>query len=187
MATQRRITSTTDAPTTVARLREQIAALRTEAAAIATAPLPLVEADGALVDTVDRLAATYNPDPVLAEFSRSGAPSIATVQLLLGDPRYDVQNFQAFLAAAFREPLLTMWRARVRAQYEADPELARVALPIAERPARLAQLREQIHALELDEEKVIAAGERAGIRIDRRGDLDVAVLFDPAVLAEAMP
>jgi hypothetical protein len=56
---------------------------------------------------------------------------------------------------------------------------------LAERPARLAAIRERVRALELEEEQAIVDGERNGVRIDRRPDADPAVFFASTVLAGA--
>jgi hypothetical protein len=165
------------------QLRELIAATTAEIDAIAMAPLPFAEAEANLAAALDQLASLYTPDALLAEFSRDVAPTIGTVQMLLGDPRFDVQNFHAFLAGAFGDTLLALWRPRVRLLYEHTPELAAAAVPVQERAARVAALRQTLRDLEVQEELAICSAAARGEQIDRRADCDPAVLFAPEVLA----
>ena len=110
---------------TLEELRLLIAKTVAELAALEHAPLPLAEAEHQLERGVERLASLYTPDAVLKTFSQAPAPGIDTLQLLLGDPRYDVQHAHAALAALFGDRLLDAWRSRLQALYAADPDAAR--------------------------------------------------------------
>ena len=163
------------------QLRELIRTTEAKLAALDLAPLPLDEAEAALVAGVDRLASLYDPDRVLASFTRPGGEDIGTVQLLLPDAPYDAQRAAAYECSVHRDALLTALRARLHAIYAADPELSRAAVPMADRPARLEALRETVRDLALQEEALIVEAERRGQVIDRRADCDPAVLFAPEV------
>jgi hypothetical protein len=167
---------------TLEELRLLIAKTVAELAALEHAPLPLAEAEHQLERGAERLASLYTPDAVLKTFSQAPAPGIDTLQLLLGDPRYDVQHAHAALAALFGDRLLDAWRSRLPALYAADPELSHAAVPTAERPACREALRQTLHDLEMPEETLIVEAERRGQGIDRRADCSPSVLFDPAVL-----
>jgi hypothetical protein len=174
-----------DVSATITALRTQIAALQAEITSLAAAPVPPDEAEVALVAAVDQLGALFNPDPVLASF---GGADLGTVELLVPPAgEYETQRAAAFMCFVHRDALLAVLRARLRALYEADPALARTAIPSADRPARLRHLRERLHRLELDEERAILAAEHAGAKIDRREDCDPSVLFHPSVLEESQP
>ena len=116
---------------TLEELRLLIAKTVAELAALEHAPLPLAEAEHQLERGVERLASLYTPDAVLKTFSQAPAPGIDTLQLLLGDPRYDVQHAHAALAALFGDRLLDAWRSRLQALYAADPSsrMPRCRLP----------------------------------------------------------
>ena len=117
---------------TLEELRLLIAKTVAELAALEHAPLPLAEAEHQLERGVERLASLYTPDAVLKTFSQAPAPGIDTLQLLLGDPRYDVRDGHAVLAATLRRHGSSRaWRSRLQALYAADPELLAGAVPIA--------------------------------------------------------
>jgi hypothetical protein len=174
-----------DVSATITALRAQIAALQDEIATLDSAPVPLAEAEMALIAGIDRLAARYDPDLVLVSFTHGGA-DLGTVELLVppaGD--YETQRAAAFLCFLHRDALVAVLSARLRALYDRDPALARTAVPLAERPARVRHLRDRMRTLEVEEERLILAAERQGVRLDRRADVDVAVLFLPELLEDS--
>jgi hypothetical protein len=171
-----------DLSATITALRTQIAALQADITSLAAAPVPPDEAEVALVAAVDQLGALFNPDPVLASFTLGGA-DLGMVELLVPPAgEYETQRAAAFTCVVHRDALLSVLRARLQQLYAANPVLARTAISLADRPARLRHLRERLYRLELDEERAILAAEHAGAKIDRREDCDPAVLFDAAVL-----
>jgi hypothetical protein len=166
---------------TIDELRTQIAKTQAELATLDAAALPIEEAERNLAAALEQLAGLYTPDAVVRGFSRTPAPGFDAIQLLLSDPRYDVQNFHAFLAATFGATLLEGWRARLRALYAADPALAE-AVPSSQRPARRAALEETLLELSIAEERSICEAERHGQQIDRRPDADPRAIFHESVL-----
>jgi hypothetical protein len=177
---------TEDLSARVAALRAEIAARQAEAVTITAAPVPLDEVERHLTELVDQLAASADVDEPLLAFARDPEPRLDAVSRLLGDPRFDVGGYRAAVVAVHREALLAAWLPRLRRLYETDPRLA-APIPLAERPARLAQLQQRIHALALEEELAIVEGERHGVRIDRRADARPEIIFDPTVLEATAP
>jgi hypothetical protein len=172
------------APMSLDELRALIRTTTADLAALESAPLPLEEAETQLAAALAHLASLYLPDAVLQQFARTPAPGMPTLELLLGDPQYDVQHVHACMAAAFGDLLLAAWGARLRGIYERDPALRAAAVPTAERPARREALRQTLVELEVAEERAICEAERRGQRIDRRRDARPEILFAPEVLAE---
>lgn len=122
------------------------------------------EARLSLDETVQRLLATLRDDEaraeqrVLAFASPSTAPESLALDagfLLWADPQ------------AFERTL----RARLK------PLLSGVGLPQAERPKKLAALRERVGELEEAEEREVARLEAQGLAVDRRADADLALLL----------
>src|SRR5262245_58675335 len=126
----------------VAAIRADIATTRAEIDAVQRAPLPFAEAEAAMLRLLDRAAELY--DPAVRVFAHDPDPQLNTLELLLPDTRFGAQALWSFLAATgAREALVALWRDRLRQAYEIDPTLAD-AISLADRPARLADLRTRL-------------------------------------------
>jgi hypothetical protein len=101
--------------------------------------------------------------------------------------RAEPRRLQGAILAVLGDAFMARWREALEGYYAEHPDLERTAIPWGERPARIAALEATLRALEIQEEKSILKAASYGIRIDRREDMDVAVLFDPAVLEETTP
>jgi hypothetical protein len=170
------------APMSLDELRALIRTTQAELTGLESAPVPVEEAEAQLAAALAHLASLFIPDAVLQQFTRTPAPGVPTLELLLGDPEHDVMQCHAALAFAFGDLLLAAWRPRLQALY-ADPALRAAAVPTAERPARREALRQTLDELELAEERAICEAEARGQQIDRRPDARPEVIFDPLVLS----
>lgn len=103
--------------------------------------------------------------------------------MLAAVPKHDDPDAPGCWLALGGDGVRTAFEARLRAAYDANPALAAAAVPSADRPARVAELRATLRALELEEELVIVRAQRRGMWLSRRADIEnVAVLFHPDVL-----
>jgi hypothetical protein len=168
----------------VAALREQITAIQADLVTLDAAPLPYAEAARHLGAALDQLVALYADHiaPTVLSLTRETAPNVGLVELLLPDPRFDARLHAALLATVLHDTLLEHWRATLRQRYEKEPALVATAIPLGERAARAAALRQRLRECELAEEQAICAAHRGGMAIDRRADVTIGVLFDASVL-----
>jgi hypothetical protein len=163
-------------------VREEIAAVNAEITAVTAAPLPLEDAEAAMARLLDQAAAQYTP--AVSLFARDPDPQLDALMVVLPDVRWDPQGTRAFFAAIIdRGRLLACWGAHLRRLYEHDPAFAH-PVALAERASRVAALRQRLDDLELHEERLIVAAERASTTVDRRPDARPSIIFDLSVLAE---
>src|SRR5262245_62127562 len=135
----------------LAAIRQQIAEAKTEAERVAGACVPYEEAEARIAGVVDRVARRWQPQ--VGEFM---VPSGAAVELQAATS--DPFVLGGMLAALTRTALVEAIRAELQRRYATIDAASCVAL--AERPARLATLRQRLFRLECDEERVICDAAR---------------------------
>ncbi len=146
----------------VEEVRQQITETRRERDALAVAPLTKAEAADRIQAWLDEQAARARLDLTAADFAHPGRSAGRPFQVPVrgGDQRG--ADLGPVLAALFREQV----KAAVLDALPADAD----AIPMADRPGKLAELDARIRDLEGAEEALIVEAEAAGVEIQRRPD-----------------
>lgn len=159
------------ATSSIAEIREMIAALKAEREAIRAAPVPLSEA-GALIDTMlDRWAHASQfggAERITAAAMCGQAPNIE-----LHSPRSTLADTLALLSPLLHRHLREALISELEARYAESPP----GLPAGERQRRLAELDSEIVRLEVLEEEAISVAAAGGLDVARRPDASPAALL----------
>lgn len=161
---------------TVDEIRQKIQDTRRERDQLATAPLPAEEIQARVDAWINRKAeqAQRRFGLVGQALARPGGRVEAEA-----DP-FTVYARGAANGADLGPLLCAVMPDQVRAMVMATVETDADALPMKDRPARLAELDRQVLALECEEEDTIREAAAAGVTIERRPDVSPDAILRPA-------
>jgi hypothetical protein len=148
--------------------RREIETLTTRVGEIESAPYPLAEAVAKIEAAVDALAMNGAPelDGILAGGNEIGWPSDMR---LMGEGAISVPDVPAFIA--WLDPL-ALKRRLVGELEEAQGDDDKDAVPRADRPKMIADVRERLLAVERAEEAAVTELEDTGVEFERRPEAD---------------
>lgn len=182
----------------LARLRTDIERTRDEIDWLNVAQVPKDELKARIVESCKALAEQFNGPSRLGFLTHPAAGPMemqamfrtSTRVFIHGGPDVTSADFDVgpMLAWAMGDTLIKRLHAEVDCfDYRPGP-------PMAERPARLGELKAAMRALEQQEEALICRGEESGVYVPRRADADPAVVlayepdgktYDPAAARAA--
>lgn len=160
-------------------IREEIASLREEIAWTRDGRLPRADAIARIGPAVDALAAKFTGEIIPANLASLPDPGNLIESWLTG------QIYSKAMPASMHLGPLLAWlhgdalKARLIRALEESGYISGV--PLEDRPGRLAALESQLRGLEVEEERLVEAGEAAGLEVYRRADVNWTVVlgFDP--------
>lgn len=169
----------------VERLRQDIERVREEIEWVEKAPLPKDDWKRKVSQWIQASAGDASIQSTALRGLRSGKPDggFVSENLLAAKSRTRAVSGDAplVLPVDVRMAPMLCWllgdemERRLHAMIDADEYVP--GLPLAERPARLMELREELRGLEAEEEAVITAAEDEHVFIGRRADADPAVVL----------
>jgi hypothetical protein len=156
------------------RIREDMQRTATDLDELKATLLPASDAIARFDEWVDSMAAVYLSrvyNDVSAAFSPDTHPSAIRVGRIAVTPgAVPETNFAPTLAFILGDLLKEKHRAIFESRLSDAPAMA-------ERPAMIAELKNRIRKLELDEERVIRAAEAAGHVLARRANVDIDLVL----------
>ncbi|MFW5453525.1 hypothetical protein [Thioalkalivibrio sulfidiphilus] len=152
----------TKAREAVEEVRRQIAETRREREALAVAPLTRGEVAARVDAWLDSEARRARLDLVAGDFSAPGRGPGHPFRVPVRAGEQRSADLGPVLAALFSDQV----KAAILDALPADAD----AIPMADRPGRLAELDARVRELEAEEERLIEEAEAAGVEITRRPD-----------------
>lgn len=159
-------------------LRSQIAEKQTEIARIEDAPVPLAEAKRRIHELIDGEAARFNPDYRLSDLlSAAGGSSDL---LSVGVTAWPDQSGTAHGNAEIGPLMAWLFGDEVKARLEQHLKQSgyEAGLTPKARAEKVGKLRDEIRALEIEEEALVVEAEEAGLEVYRRPDADPLIVLE---------
>jgi hypothetical protein len=146
-------------------LRAELVETKNQIRALEHAPLPVEEAVARAEHGVDQVAARLDPFHVPA-FSNPTADPGETVTRLVASAMLNGDGLAHILCAVVPDQMKAFITRAIEMSF--TDELSRAAVPAAQRPGRLQAFQARALSLEIEEERLVLQGERAGFEIERR-------------------